>query len=212
MYNILIFTDDENLLNTLDIKLSDINFIVVSTKKLNITFNNIVVNKFSDIFTLSTDIFNDKPIAILKNPYLLEYNFLSLLKQLELNNTKIISMPDPQNSLMRTKLVDLINQNYVTNDEAINIYKNLKQYNYNFDFKGIFLDYLIGFLNIDEYNKFRKLLNVFKDIGDFSILYTYILNIYYNKYEVVPCSIKMIDERIDYNYAYFYNEIEPLVY
>ena len=212
MYNILVYSDNINLINSLDIDLKDINLVVISTKKINTIFENIVVNNFLDIFNLDTKLFNDKPILIFKNPYLLEYSYLNLLKQIEINNTKIISMPDPKNSLIKEKLIELINQDDISNNEAIAIYKNLKVNNYNTNLKGIFLDYMIGFLNTTEYNNFSKLLNKHIDLHNFSILYTYILNCYYNKFDVVPCSIKMIDERIDYNYAYFYNEIETLVY
>lgn len=212
MYNILVYSDNINLINSLDIDLKDINLIIVSTKKINTIFENIVVNNFLDIFNLDTELFNDKPMLIFKNPYLLEYSYLNLLKQIEINNTKIISMPDPKNSLIKEKLIELINQDDISNNEAIAIYKNLKANNYNTNLKGIFLDYMIGFLNTTEYNNFSKLLNKHIDLHNFSILYTYILNCYYNKFDVVPCSIKMIDERIDYNYAYFYNEIETLVY
>lgn len=212
MYNILVYSDNINLINSLDIDLKDINLVIVSTKKINTIFENIVVNNFLDIFNLDTKLFNDKPMLIFKNPYLLEYSYLNLLKQIEINNTKIISMPDPKNSLIKEKLIELINQDDISNNEAIAIYKNLKANNYNTNLKGIFLDYMIGFLNIAEYNNFSKLLNKHIDLHNFSILYTYILNNYYNKFDVVPCSIKMVDERIDYNYAYFYNEIETLVY
>lgn len=212
MYNILVYSDNINLINSLDIDLKDINLVIVSTKKINTIFKNIVVNNFLDIFNLDTELFNDKPILIFKNPYLLEYSYLNLLKQIEINNTKIVSMPDPKNSLIKEKLIELINQDDISNNEAIVIYKNLKANNYNINLKGIFLDYMIGFLNTAEYNNFSKLLNKHIDLHNFSILYTYILNSYYNKFDVVPCSIKMVDERIDYNYAYFYNEIETLVY
>ena len=212
MYNILVYSDNINLINSLDIDLKDINLVIVSTKKINTIFKNIVVNNFLDIFNLDTELFNDKPILIFKNPYLLEYSYLNLLKQIEINNTKIVSMPDPKNSLIKEKLIELINQDDISNNEAIVIYKNLKANNYNTNLKGIFLDYMIGFLNTAEYNNFSKLLNKHIDLHNFSILYTYILNSYYNKFDVVPCSIKMVDERIDYNYAYFYNEIETLVY
>ena len=212
MYNILVYSDNINLINSLDIDLKDINLVIVSTKKINTIFNNIVVNNFLDIFNLDTELFNNKPILIFKNPYLLEYSYLNLLKQIEINNTKIVSMPDPKTSLIKEKLIELINQDDISNNEAIAIYKNLKANNYNTNLKGIFLDYMIGFLNTAEYNNFSKLLNKHIDLHNFSILYTYILNSYYNKFDVVPCSIKMVDERIDYNYAYFYNEIETLVY
>ena len=171
MYNILVYSDNINLINSLDIDLKDINLVVISTKKINTIFENIVVNNFLDIFNLDTKLFNDKPILILKNPYLLEYSYLNLLKQIEINNTKIISMPDPKNSLIKEKMIELINQDDISNNEAIAIYKNLKANNYNTNLKGIFLDYMIGFLNTAEYNNFSKLLNKHIDLHNFSIFF-----------------------------------------
>ena len=45
MYNILVYSDNINLINSLDIDLKDINLVIVSTKKINTIFKNIVVNK-----------------------------------------------------------------------------------------------------------------------------------------------------------------------
>lgn len=153
------------------------------------------------------------PIIITKNEKILDYDFSTIIKQLPANNTiKLFTLPDPINSSIKDKCINLIYNDIISNDTAIALYKTLIKYNYDLNFKGIFLDDFIGFSDIEAYKNFSKYVYQYKELENFSILYTYIINSFYKPQEVIPMSIKLIDKNYYFNNAIFYNDIEKLIY
>lgn len=195
------------------------NIILYNLGDINYTNNNINVFSIQEN-TSFFELFNNKkileltgPIIITKNKEILEYDFSKIFEQLSNNKiTKLFTMPDPINSSLEDKLIDLIYTDKITNDDAINIYKILIKYSYNLNFKGIFLDNFIGFSDAVIYKNFSKYIYTYKDIENFSILYTYIINSFYKFQEVIPLSIKIINKDYYFNNAIFYNDIEKLIY
>lgn len=181
------------------------------------------INKNSNISLIissnNDEIFNNEeilkintPIIIAQDDSCLNYDFLPIISQLNDNNIKLLALPNPINSSINDKLIDLVYNSILSNDDAIFIYEQLKLYNYDINFKGIFLDNYIGFANIDEYKKFSNYALIYKNIKNLSILYTYIINKFYIMQEVIPMSIKTVRPEYYFNNAIFYNNIEKLIY
>lgn len=215
LYTVVTFSED-GVLNDPMVVDENANYIAYTTKDITSNVWKVIKVNPAKCNMLAMDInsYIDKPLYIVKNTAIINYSFTDLTNAIKDAELDLVIIADGKHATIPD-----IMESHVTNEENItkfvNMYKYLKP-KYDMNMRGTFVGDFIGFLNKTAYTKFMAEYAINKiKIDNDGILYTYIINTFFNRNKVIPLRQQILEKKLEdiyYNEGFYYNRLEKLVF